>query len=365
MQQLILFLVLFLNPFYSCNNSNKDYKFPNDDTEITSRILTDDLSYPWEILWGPDNFIWMTERGGRISKVNPVNGSAAKLLELPDAKSQGEGGLLGMVLHPNFTSNHYLYVAYDYNSGNDYKAKIVRYTYNGTTLINPFTLLDNINAGGIHNGCRLVISKDLKLFITTGENGNKPYSQDLNSLNGKVLRINLDGTIPADNPFEGSAIWSYGHRNSQGLVFINEILYSSEHGPDTDDEINIIEKGRNYGWPDVRGFCNESGEKNFCDAHNVKEPLYAWTPTLAVCGLDYYNKSLIPEWKNSLLLCTLKDSKLVQLKLDDNATKVFATKEFLAGSYGRLRDVCISPDGKVYVCSSNGNNDVIVEITKK
>jgi len=208
----------------------------------------------------------------------------------------------------------------------------------------------------------MVISPDLKLFISTGDASNQSTPQNINALNGKIHRINLDGSIPSDNPFPRSSIWTYGHRNPQGLVFANNILYSSEHGPSSDDEINIIEKGRNYGWPKVEGLCNEPAERIFCLANNVKEPIYSWTPTEAVCGLDYYNNNLIPQWKNSLLLCTLKGSKLIQLRLSSNGTSILSGAEFLDGNYGRLRDVCISPDGKVYICTSNGR-DKIIEIS--
>ena len=198
-----------------------------------------------------------------------------------------------------------------------------------------------------------------KCLFKTGIKPLAPY------LNGKILRLNLDGTIPADNPVSGNPYWSFGHRNPQGLVYANNILYSSEHGPSNDDEINIIEKGRNYGWPDVQGFCNTSGEQSFCAANNVKEPIEAWTPTIATSGLDYYNKDLIPQWKNSLLLATLKDATLYQLKLDNTFTSVSSGNEYFRSKYGRLRDICISPEGKVYICTSNGGNDKIVEISKK
>jgi glucose/arabinose dehydrogenase len=209
-----------------------------------------------------------------------------------------------------------------------------------------------------------VIAGD-KLFISTGDAANTALSQNASSLNGKILRLNLDGSIPADNPVSGNAHWSTGHRNPQGLVYANNKLYSSEHGPSNDDEINIIEKGRNYGWSTVQGFCNTSGEQTFCAANNVKEPIQAWTPTIATAGLDYYDKNLIPQWKNSLLMATLKDATLYQLQLDNNHSTVSATNEFFSGKYGRLRDICISPDGKVYLCTSNGSNDKIIEVTKK
>ncbi|HWR32873.1 MAG TPA: PQQ-dependent sugar dehydrogenase, partial [Chitinophagaceae bacterium] len=269
---------------------------------IKDSVLVQGLNYPWEILWGPDNFIWMTERGGRISRVNPVSGTVTALLTISEVLSNGEGGLLGMVLHPDFSTTPQVFVAYDYNNAGNYREKIVRYTYNGTTLINPTTIIDNIAAASIHNGCRLLITPDFKLFITTGDASNQSLPQNTAALNGKILRLNLDGSIPADNPVAGNPYWSFGHRNPQGLVFANNIMYSSEHGPSNDDEMNIIEKGRNYGWPNVEGYCNTSSEQSFCSANNVKEPIKAWTPTAAVCGMDYYNSNLIPQWKNSLLM---------------------------------------------------------------
>jgi len=345
----------------SDNNNNNPPPAP---TEIKDSVIAQNLSFPWEILWGPDNNIWMTERGGKISRLNPATGVITPLLTISEVVSNGEGGLLGMVLHPNFSTTPHVFVVYDYNNGGNYREKVVRYTYNGTTLTSPTTIIDNIIAASIHNGSRLVIVND-KLFISTGDASNQSLPQNVSSLNGKILRLNLDGSIPADNPVAGNAYWSWGHRNPQGLVYANNKLYSSEHGPSNDDEINIIEKGRNYGWPDVQGLCNSSGEQSFCNSNNVKEPVMAWTPTIATAGLDYYDHDLIPQWKNSLLLATLKDATLYQLKLDNTFTTVSATNEYFGGKYGRLRDICISPQGKVYLCTSNGGNDKIIEVSKK
>jgi glucose/arabinose dehydrogenase len=163
----------------------------------------------------------------------------------------------------------------------------------------------------------------------------------------------------------GNPYWSWGHRNAQGLVFVGNKLFSSEHGPGNDDEINVIEKGRNYGWPGVQGFCDQPGEQALCTSGNIKEPLTAWTPTIATCGLDYYNHDMIPQWKNSLLLATLKNSRLYQLKLDDAHNNITSSNEYFTNDYGRMRDICISPEGKVYICTSNGSNDKVIEISKK
>lgn len=343
---------------------------------LITRTVATNLDTPWEILWGPDDFIWVTERMGKISRINPNSGVVSEVIQIADAREVGEGGLLGMTIDPDFQTNNYFYVGYNYYaSGNIYREKIVRFTFNPSTgkADSPFILLDNIDAASTHNGCRMVISPDKKLIFTTGDAQVTSKSQDVKSLNGKTMRINLDGTIPADNPFPGSPVWSWGHRNPQGLTFSpdGKILYSSEHGASTNDEINIIQKGRNYGWPRVEGFCDVSAELSFCRDSNVVEPIQAWTPTLAVAGMEFYSSDFIPEWKNSLLVTSLKASRITQLLLDEAGTKVLKATDFYTNTFGRLRDICISPDGKVYIAVSNrdgrgsprADDDKIVEIT--
>ncbi len=361
-----VFWIVSLTACTQCNkpgNANSHSPSPGS-VNIKDSVLVQGLNYPWELVWGPDNFIWMTERGGRISRVNPVTGAVIPLLTITEVVSINEGGLLGMALHPDFLTSPYVYVSYDYMNAGNYREKIVRFTYNGSTLVNPLTLLDNIHASPIHNGSRLIITPDLKLFITTGDASDQTLPQNTAALNGKILRLNLDGSIPADNPVAGNPYWTFGHRNPQGLVYANNILYSSEHGPSNDDEINIIEKGRNYGWPNVEGFCDSPAEQVFCAANNVKEPIKAWTPTAAVCGLDYYNNDLIPQWKNSLLMVALKNARLYQMKLDGTFKAITETNEYFTNVYGRMRDVCVAPSGKVYICTSNGSNDKIIVIDK-
>jgi glucose/arabinose dehydrogenase len=330
---LIILLFILLAGFFNCKKSkNSSSGIPSSPGSVTieEKVLTSNLNHVWELVWGPDNFIWMTERGGRISRVNPSDGSVTPVYNLTEVVNNNEGGLLGMALHPDFTSQPFVYVAYNYSS-TAYKEKIVRYTYDGTTLTRPTILLDNIGASSIHNGCRLLIVQD-KLFISTGDASIKEQAQSTNSLNGKILRINLDGSIPSDNPMPNNPVWSWGHRNPQGLVLAGNTLFISEHGPDSDDEINIIEKGRNYGWPDVKGLCNTTAEKNFCSANNVKEPVKTWTPTIATCGLEYYHHDLIPQWKSSLLLATLKNRRLHLLKLNDTKTGFTEETELLRTS---------------------------------
>jgi glucose/arabinose dehydrogenase len=328
------------------------------------RTVRAGLNYPWEILWGKDDHLWITERSGRISKIDPKSGSIIFTATIQDVVARGEGGLLGMVQHPEFMSNGFLYVVYNYDKAGSYTEKVVRLKFSNSALTEPLVLIDNIPAASIHNGSRLLITADNKLMITTGDAANTQAAQDLNSLSGKILRINLDGTIPSDNPFPQNPVWSYGHRNPQGLVLFNDKLYASEHGPSIEDELNLIQKGRNYGWPNVNGPCDGS-EVNFCTTNNVPTPVWSsGSSTIAVAGIDYYNNDRIGRWKNSILMTTLKDATLYQLKLNGSGN-VESVTEFYRGNWGRLRDLCISPAGRIYICTSNGgSNDRIVEIQR-
>jgi glucose/arabinose dehydrogenase len=366
--KVIFFSFMILNGFLAESES----QIVIGTTEIDTNTIATNLDTPWEILWGPDDMIWMTERKGLVSRINPESGDKEVLLDIIEIVDEGiENGLLGMVLHPNFEhpDSQFVYLVYTvYNQSRT--ERLVRYTFDSDTLIDELILLDGIHSASYHTGSRLVILPDRTILMSTGDAGSSSLSQDTTKFGGKILRINLDGSVPDDNPIAGNYHWSLGHRNPQGLVLAsNGILYSSEHGPSNDDEINIIEKGRNYGWPDVQGFCDLPAEESFCTAYNVVEPIYAWTPTLAVCGLDYYDHYAIPEWQNSLLLTTLKARRVVALKLSQDGRSVLQTEAFFNQWWGRLRDVCISPDGRVFIAVSNRDgrgtepgDDRIIEI---
>ena len=322
---------------------------------VTVSELAPSLATIWELVWGPDDFIWATERAGRISRVNPSTGAVLPLLTIADVTQTGESGLLGMALHPDFATQPYVYVVYNYTEQNVLKEKLVRFTYSAAagTLGAPLVLLGGIVATTNHSGSRLLILPDHTLLMTTGDALQASEAQDRASLNGKILRLNLDGSIPADNPTPGSYVYTLGHRNPQGLVQLADgRVYSSEHGPSNDDEINKIEVGRNYGWPTVEGYCNLPAEAAFCTANNVREPLTTWTPTIGPAALKYYDHPAIPGWRGSLLVVSLVGSRLVQLPLDAAGAAITARTEFLTG-FGRLRSLCVSPQGRVYVGTSN------------
>ncbi|TZF81429.1 c-type cytochrome [Pedobacter sp. BS3] len=324
-----------------------------DSTVIGTQTILANLNVPWEITWGPDNWIWFTEQSGTVSKVNPVTGQKKLLLKIPEVYRIRSLGLLGMAIHPD-KKLPYIFFDYTYKERTAILSKLVRYTYTADTLINPIVLLKDIPGHTGHNGSRVVIAPDGKIMMSTGYAALTKNSQDSSSLNGKILRINIDGTIPSDNPIPGSPIWTSGHRNPQGLVYTSKgILFSSEHGDAIEDELNIIKKGGNYGWPYVEGYCDQPDEKTYCNIHPITEPIKAWTPVIAPAGIDYYKSSAIPEWQNSILLVTLKTQTFRILKLNTAGNKLVDEKIYFDHKFGRLRDVCISPSGDVYMSTSN------------
>ncbi len=326
-------------------------------TTVEVETIYTGLDIPWEIIYGPDGFIWTTERKGIISRIDPVAQTKTVILNIVSSVYQNsESGMLGMALHPNFAANPEVFVAYTYGTFSNLKEKLVKYTYNGTSLVNPVVILDNIIGNTTHNGSRLLILPDNTLLFSTGDAQNQLFPQDITELNGKLLRINLDGTIPADNPIAGNPVYSFGHRNVQGLLLHpNGKIYMSEHGASTDDEFQIAESGRNFGWPNVEGFCNTSNEQSFCTANNVKEPLLAWTPTIAPSDLVYYENAAFPEFNNKVLMTVLKDKKLIAMQLDATGNSVLSQTHYLTNLYGRLRDICVGAQKEIYLATNGAS----------
>jgi PQQ-dependent dehydrogenase (s-GDH family) len=378
---------------------------------FTQRTILANQRMPHDLVYGPDNNIWFTERfAGKVNFVNPVTRIKTTVLTLGSAmvRVNGQDGLMGLALHPQFNSGSpYVFISYTYESSSltVRKTRIERYTYNFTTqlLESPVTVLQDIPGSNDHNSARIAIGPDLKLYYSVGDMGagqydniNRPTNaQNLNVYEGKILRLNteadvLGSFIPADNPFtnagQPTAVYTLGHRNPQGLVWGNvngtDILYSDEHGPFSDDEINIIETGRNYGWPNVIGWCDGNydgrttggytivSEQSNCTALNVKEPLRSlfpvtnppsggdnmlW-PSVAPSGADFYGSDAIPNWQNSLLITNLKKGTVSRYKLSNNGQVIISDTIHYFRGLGRFRDVVVSPDGmKIYVaCDSSG-----------
>jgi aldose sugar dehydrogenase len=326
----------------------------------TTREVTNGLNVPWEMRIAPDGWLFFTERPGRISKVNPETGETRILLNANDCVLWHEAGMLGFDFHPSFPDSPYLYVAYVYNQPNNVAGYgVFRFTYEGDTLVDRVQLFGPATANFAHNGSRVVI-REGKIYFSNGEIDQKELAQDVSKPHGKINRINLDGTIPEDNPFPGYATWSFGHRNPQGLDFgPTGILYSSEHGDFTDDEINLIEKGRNYGWPRITGFCDSASDLPQCEELNVRQPLAAFTPTLAASDITYFDQPSFPEWQHSILMASLRDQSLHQFKLSKDGTAILSWERYnlldnQGDLCGRLRAICLSKDGRIYMSTGNG-----------
>lgn len=343
----------------ACGSGSSDIvppKNPEQPAALSVSTLVGGFTTIWDLAWAPDNTIWVTERPGVISRVNPQTGTVTRMGTV-SVNEIGEGGLMGLAFHPDFASGQpWVYVAHTYSAGGAVRNRVIRMAATSTSLGAPEVLLDNLPGSSVHNGSRLAIGPDRLLYVTMGDAANTSLPQSRTSLGGKVLRLTLTGAPAPGNPF-GNEVYSFGHRNPQGLVFApNGMLYSTEHGPSDNDELNRIELGRNFGWPDVRGACDGdagSSEIPFCQANNVAEPLAKWTPTIAPSGLDYYGRSLIPQWQGSLLFTTLKGAALYRMTLSPDGRSVTSQEKLFENQYGRLRDVLVAPDGVVYLATSN------------
>lgn len=333
-------------------------------TLVTIDTLSTDVTIPWEIKVEGDDYLWVTERGGLVSRIDLLTGNKTVVLDLTSTiHAVSESGLLGMVLHPNFPGTPEVFLVYTYGpEDNDgyFKERLVKYTFNGVNLVNENILVDDILAWQNHNGSRLFVLPDNTLLMSTGECYVSQLAQDENSLNGKYLRVNMDGSVPTDNPTPGSYVYSLGHRNSQGICQLPDgKILISEHGPTTDDELQILEAGNNYGWPLIHGFCDQAFENTPCATGLYTAPIYAWTPTIATSDLVYYENWSFPEWNNRVLMVTLNGMRLVAIDLNGTSSGVDDIDEYFGGQFGRLRDIAIGPNKEVYIATNSGDNAII------
>jgi len=305
------------------------------------------LDVPWEIAFAPDGRIFVTERPGRIRTIVGGQLQAEPWLTV-DVAATGEGGLLGLALDPSFAQNRFVYVAYTYrNASGDLRNRLVRLREDPGTGrgVLDRVLMDDVGGGSIHDGGRVKFGPDGKLYWTVGDAGNSGSAQDVSSRNGKVLRLNADGSLPDDNPFPGSPVYSYGHRNPEGLAWQPGTgrLYETEHGSSATDEVNFVEAGQNYGWPDVRGDQSRPGM--------VSPVIQSGADTWAPSGATFVSGG---PWDGSLVFTGLRGETLCRVVLDKtDPRRVASFEKYLAGQYGRLRDVVQGPDGALYVLTNN------------
>jgi aldose sugar dehydrogenase len=295
----------------------------------------------------------VTERPGRVRVVEKGVLREKPLAVLPDVESRGEVGLMGLALAPDYASSRNIYLCYGYDNGRDIRDRVVRYRDDGDSLSARTVVIEDIPAAHNHAGCRLRFGPDGMLYVTTGDATDREIAQDLKSLGGKTLRVRGDGTIPPDNPFPGSPVYSYGNRNSQGLDWdpVSKRMFQTEHGPSGfdgpggGDEVNIVEAGKNYGWPLVHHKETRAG---------TVPPLLEYTPAIAPSGACFATGALLPSFQNDFFFTGLRGERLVRVRLDpSDRRRVRETEDLFAGVYGRLRDVENGPDGALYLATSN------------
>ena len=351
----------------ACNNSStpagrsgaNDQAAPVVSEKVSFLIDTiqTDLDNPWGITWLPDGRMLVTERSGQILIFNDDQYSNDNVVGFPQSYQRGQGGLLDIKAHPHANQNGWIYATYAKPSAGGGSTALVRFQLSGNTIEKLEELYQThpIHSARIQFGSRIIFDNDGYVYFSTGDRGVMESAQDLTNDQGKVLRLYDDGRIPTDNPFVNTpgampAIWSYGHRNIQGMAYDPEqdMIYATEHGPRGGDELNIIEKGRNYGWPVITYGIAYDGAiiSDLTEKEGMEQPIHYWVPSIATCGLLFYTDSLYAGWERNLFAGGLAGMHIARIEV---AGDRYRRGEKLLQDIGRVRQVAQSPDGYIYV----------------
>ena len=330
----------------------------------TFRIETfvDGFDIPWGMAFLPNKDLIVSDRNGSLWQINYISKIKTKIIGVPDIRYKGQGGLLDVQVHPDFINNNFIYIgftSYLKSKKNRTFTSIVRFNLVNNNLIDQKIIYkaDDIfySSSSIHYGTRIVFDKVGYLYFSIGDRGKRDQAQLLNYPNGKIHRLHDDGSIPEDNPFiknnnAQKSIWTYGNRNPQGLAIhpVSAIIFETEHGPRGGDELNILSSGKNYGWPEITYGKNYSGTTitKYTHKEGMEQPVIHWTPSIAVCGIDFYDGEVFKNWKNNLLVSSLKFENLYRLEIKDN--KVIE-QEIIYRAGSRIRDVETGPEVFIYL----------------
>jgi glucose/arabinose dehydrogenase len=327
------------------------------------------LDHPWSLAFLPDGRLLVTERNGGLRLVTPGRAPSPPLTGVPRAEAVGQGGLFDLALAPDFATSHVLYLSYFEASGPGARITVVRAVLGADALsaVTPIFHAEPALQGDANLGGRLAISPDHHLFITVGDRFDaRDQAQSLGSDVGKIVRLNLDGTVPADNPFQGRPgarpeIWTLGHRNPQALAFDAQgRLWAVEHGARGGDELNLIRPGVNYGWPVITYGEDYSGEPighGITQQAGLEQPVYYWDPVIAPSGMAFYDAALFPAWRGSLFVGALRGQHLTRLTLTNG--RVTGEENLLEDLHERIRDVRVGPEGALYILTDNDDGRVL------
>lgn len=325
------------------------------------------LDRPWCVAFLPDGRMLITERDGRLNLF--AKGERTNVEGVPKVFAENQGGLFDVALHPGFEKNGVVYLAYAAAGSGGASTELMRARLDGNRLVDGNVIFrqDPKTGGGLHFGGRIVFDRQGFLYLTLGDRGQMQRAQGPDNHHGSVIRLNDDGSVPKDNPFVGKSGWKpekfdLGHRNQQGAALHPQtgILWTHEHGPQGGDEINIIRPGTNYGWPVITygvnyGLGTKIGEGTHKDG--MAQPVKYWVPSIAPSGMAFYTGDKFPNWKGNLFVGALRDRMLVRLALDGD--KVVKEERMLQGSFGRVRDVRVGPDGLIYLLTDESNGALL------
>ncbi len=358
----------------SCQGANVLTSANNSQTNQWQKVtVIEGLEHPWSMVWLPNGEILITERPGRLRVVREGKLDPKAIAGVPEVFAVGQGGLLDVAIHPQFAQNRWIYLTYAHGDREANRTRVARAVYDGASLRDVRVIFEVSQAktGSQHFGSRLLWLPDGTLLVAIGDGGNPPLqlagdlirkqSQNLQSHLGKIIRINDDGSLPKDNPFLGSKIWSYGHRNIQGISFdpMTQRVWATEHGAKGGDELNLIEKGKNYGWPVVSA-SQEYGTNTPVSREKSRpdliDPKTIWTPAIAPSGLVFYTGNRFPNWQGNLFAGGLVSRDIRRLEVDKSG-EIINQEAIPIGQ--RVRDVRQSPDGFLYLLTDEGNGQLI------
>ena len=355
-----LLLILSFLSVTACNQKPASIDSISTSSQATSikvNTLYSDFSNPWGMTWLPDGRLLVTERAGEILIFKNDKYTGQKLSGVPKVFAEGQGGLLDIQVHPKYSENGWIYISYSKPVTGGAVTAIMRAKLKGNELVEKkdIFLAGPALSAEIHFGCRIAFDNQGFMYVSAGERGTNLRVQELSNDHGKVHRLYDDGRVPTDNPFvnQGNAkasIWSYGHRNPQGMVYdkVNNRLWAVEHGPKGGDELNLIEKGKNYGWPVVTYGINYNGQSisDKTEMEGIQNPVKYWVPSPAPCGMTIVTGDKYPEWTGDLLIANLSFRFLKRVRLDGAK---YASEEKLFENIARMRHVAQSPDGYIYI----------------
>lgn len=334
-------------------DENNDNRSSESEAKFKVETVASGLEVPWAFAFLPDGNMLFTERAGRVRMIENGKLKAENIYLVPDVEPSSESGLMDISIHPKFAENKFVYLAYAYNNDGK-RVKVVRYKFDDKTFIEPKIIIDNIPAARFHAGTRANFGPDGKLYVTTGDSTDWDLAQKTDSIAGKTLRLNDDGSIPEDNPFVKDKkyrpeIWTIGHRNAQGLAWSPDgLMFQTEHGPSGfdgpggGDEVNIVERGKNYGWAEIHH--QQTGQ-------GMESPLLEYTPACAPASAMFYTGDKFPEFKGNFFFGCLRGTRIIRVKLDGR--RVVGQENLLEGKFGRIREMAEGPDGYIYFSTSN------------